>query len=135
MTDTSDKALRSSKDEAIRLSNLRVLLHKVESAIKTNRDSGQTWVDRRDLQLLREFEKQLSTTPETSAPQAPIALLTINSAGEPAGFTVYAPGLPPGDHDVYLDPAAPGIPGNALKARTCDWPDTHVQPCDCSVGK
>lgn len=22
---------------------------------------------------------------------------------------------------------------NAAKARTCDWPDTHVQPCDCSV--
>lgn len=66
--------MNTSNENAIRLSNLRVLLHKVESAIKTNRDSGQTWVDRRDLQLLREFEKQLSTHETCEEPQ-PVALV------------------------------------------------------------
>ncbi len=39
-------------------------------------------------------------------PQAPIAQLTINQAGEIAGTLMYAPGLPPGDHDLYCQPEA-----------------------------
>ena len=39
-------------------------------------------------------------------PQAPIAQLTINQAGEIAGTLMYAPGLPPGDHDLYCEPEA-----------------------------
>jgi hypothetical protein len=38
--------------------------------------------------------------------QAPIALLTVNEAGEVAGVHMYAPGLPPGDHELYCEPAA-----------------------------
>lgn len=39
-------------------------------------------------------------------PQAPIAQLTINQGGEIAGTVMYAPGLPPGDHDLYCEPEA-----------------------------
>jgi hypothetical protein len=46
----------------------------------------------------------MRSAPETQAPQAPIALLTINMASEPAGVTLYAPGLPPGDHQLYCEP-------------------------------
>jgi hypothetical protein len=42
-------------------------------------------------------------------PQAPIAQLTINDAGEIAGTLMYAPGLPPGDHDLYCEPEALGL--------------------------
>jgi len=38
--------------------------------------------------------------------QAPIAQLTINQAGEIAGTLMDAPGLPPGDHDLYCEPEA-----------------------------
>lgn len=41
-------------------------------------------------------------------PQAPIAQLAINQAGEIAGTLMYAPGLPPGDHDLYCEPEALG---------------------------
>jgi hypothetical protein len=44
------------------------------------------------------------TTAET--PQAPIALLTVNEAGEVAGVTMFAPGLPPGEHRLYCEPLA-----------------------------
>lgn len=40
------------------------------------------------------------------SPQAPIAQLTINAAGEIAGTLMYAPGLPPGDHDLYCETEA-----------------------------
>jgi hypothetical protein len=61
---------------------------------------------------------------ETQAPQAPIALLTINMASEPAGVTLYAPGLPPGDHQLYCEPEkvapymrAPETSGELLLTR------------------
>lgn len=41
-----------------------------------------------------------------TAPQAPIALLTVSSADTVAGVTMYAPGLPPGEHDLYCEPEA-----------------------------
>lgn len=43
---------------------------------------------------------------ESGGPQAPIAQITVNQAGEIAGTLMYAPGLPPGDHDLYCEPAA-----------------------------
>jgi hypothetical protein len=49
-------------------------------------------------------------------PQAPIAKLTVWENGIQVTASMYAPGLPPGEHDVYLDPAVPGIPGNTPKA-------------------
>lgn len=39
---------------------------------------------------------------------APIARLAIDQAGACTGAVLYAPGLPPGEHDVYL-PAAPTL--------------------------
>jgi hypothetical protein len=61
----------------------------------------------------------LRAAPETPAPQAPIALLTINMASEPAGVTLYAPGLPPGDHDLYCEPekVAPYMRAPETKAK------------------
>jgi hypothetical protein len=66
----------------------------------------------------------MRSAPETQAPQAPIALLTINMASEPAGVTLYAPGLPPGDHQLYCEPEkvapymrAPETSGELLLTR------------------
>jgi hypothetical protein len=42
-------------------------------------------------------------------PQAPIANLIIDENGECSAACIYAPGLPAGSHDVYLDPSAPGL--------------------------
>lgn len=43
--------------------------------------------------------------PETS--QAPIAKVIVREDG-PADVMLYAPGLPPGEHDLYCEPPAPG---------------------------
>lgn len=42
------------------------------------------------------------------APQAPIARLAVLDDGQPGGVTMYAPGLPPGDHDLFAAPVGPG---------------------------
>ena len=39
--------------------------------------------------------------------QAPIARVIVTD-GAPAGVVLYAPGLPPGEFDVYLEPIAKG---------------------------
>lgn len=68
-------------------------------------------------------------------PQAPIAKLTVWENGIQCTVSMYAPGLPPGEHDVYLDPSAPGIPGNAAPvyyfcSHCCrDVPMEHKQSC------
>jgi hypothetical protein len=66
--------------------------------------------------------KAWNTRPETSSPQAPIAKLTIRESG--AGHyapdivtaTLYAPGLPPGEYDLYCEPEASGQYIRQLKA-------------------
>jgi len=69
---------------------------------------------RRDqLSLIEYIAAQLP--PETCAPQAPIARIIVRESGaahyapDLVDVKMYAAGLPPGDHDVYLDPTAPGL--------------------------
>lgn len=47
-------------------------------------------------------------TSEPPAPQAPIARVSVREDGS-ASATLYAPGLPPGEHDLYAAPAAPYV--------------------------
>lgn len=42
---------------------------------------------------------------QQSSPQAPICRLTMAEWGA-AGISLYAPGLPPGEHDLYCEPEA-----------------------------
>lgn len=44
------------------------------------------------------------------APQAPILRVTINDQYEISSCAQYAPGLPPGDHDLYCSPPQPKVP-------------------------
>lgn len=78
----------------------------------------------------RTFVTGALPTPEPT-PQAPIALLTINSAGEPAGFSLYAPGLPPGEHDVYCEPKAVAPYHVDPTGKTREPP--HCPTCDCAT--
>lgn len=72
---------------------------------------------------------------DETRPQAPIAKLTVWENGIQCTVSMYAPGLPPGEHDVYLDPRAPGIPGSASPvyyfcSHCCrDVPMEHKQSC------
>jgi hypothetical protein len=78
---------------------------------------------------LREYGVDDSSDETCEVPhQAPIAKIIVRE-GWPDGLqvTLYAPGLPPGEHDVYLDSSAPGIPGNAQKAEV----QRHSRDCDC----
>lgn len=56
--------------------------------------------------LAHNQEVEGSNPSPATTPQAPIALLTVDQAGEVAGIQMYAPGLPPGDHLLYCEPEA-----------------------------
>lgn len=65
---------------------------------------------RNDLQpigdnFLLDLANRLADVPPARSPQAPIGKLTVATWG-PAGFEMYAPGLPPGEHDLYCEPEA-----------------------------
>lgn len=51
-----------------------------------------------------ELRRRLGLPVETSSVQAPIARLKINDDGEISSVSQYAPGLPPGEHDLYCAP-------------------------------
>jgi hypothetical protein len=44
-----------------------------------------------------------SSPPPATSPQAPIAKVIVRDDG-PADVVLYAPGLPPGEHDLYCEP-------------------------------
>jgi hypothetical protein len=52
-------------------------------------------------------------------PQAPIALLTINTVGDIAGVSIYSPGLPPGDHELYVEAGAVGFQPVSAAGEGC----------------
>ena len=59
-------------------------------------------------------------------PQAPIARIVVHAAHPSHGpetaelVEMYAPGLPPGEHDVYCDPSAPSILRDTTSAPLTD---------------
>jgi len=73
-----------------------------------------------------------TTADELNSPQAPIAKITIRESGaghyapDDVSVSLYAPGLPPGEHDVYCEPmsVAPAlkapITAEYIKARLKD---------------
>lgn len=52
--------------------------------------------------------KAAGSTPAPASIQAPIVRVTINDNYEIASCAQYAPGLPPGDHDLYCEPTGSG---------------------------
>lgn len=90
------------------------------------RSCGEGWsnLHMSDLvSMVAEYAKAKERKGYETSPQAPIARIVVYpdpaDGSGPGGaelIELYAPGLPPGEHDVYLDPSAPGIPGNAQKA-------------------
>jgi hypothetical protein len=62
-------------------------------------------------ELRRERVRNQELQKQIADPQAPIARLHVSDTGLATLVSahLYAPGLPPGEHDVYLDPSAPGI--------------------------
>jgi hypothetical protein len=65
---------------------------------------------------------------ETTKPQAPIARVTIAEHGL-ACTTLYAPGLPPGDHDLYCQPeaVAPYMRAETVTEKRA-YHETHEAP-------
>lgn len=63
---------------------------------------------------IRRAEAVLATLRRFATPQAPIARVAVLADFNPGGVTLYAPGLPPGDHDLYCEPLSSGayLPGN-----------------------
>lgn len=56
--------------------------------------------------------------PELALGIMPIAKLTVDVTGNIASSSLYAPGLPPGDHDVYPEPLDPsGQAGPSMFAK------------------
>ena len=52
-------------------------------------------------------------TPAPASIQAPIVRVTINDQYEISSCAQYAPGLPPGDHDLYCEPGGFGSNSSA----------------------
>lgn len=61
-----------------------------------------------DLQGLYELPAAPQTTPASTADTAPIAKLTISDDGRKVQASLYAPGLPDGEHDVWPCPVENG---------------------------
>lgn len=68
----------------------------------------------------------LRAAAEPRAPQAPIAKITVRESGaghyapDEVSVSFYAPGLPPGDHDVYCEPMSVAPALKSFQARDCD---------------
>lgn len=71
------------------------------------RDSASHEVDEPSIRC----ENNCGRSADLKGPQAPIARVTINDRYEISSCAQYAPGLPPGDHDLYCEPLCPhGMP-------------------------
>jgi hypothetical protein len=63
---------------------------------------------------------------ETTTPQAPIAKVTVRESGaghyapDDVSITLYAPGLPPGEHDLFCEPESIA-PYSRAKAPAVHW--------------
>ena len=68
---------------------------------------------------------------ETSAPQAPIAKVTVTD-GDLATVELYAPGLPPGTHDLYCEPTnrVPPLKASETRDPLDAWRDMDSAPKD-----
>lgn len=62
------------------------------------------------------------------APQAPIAKIVVDDT-DGLMTMLYAPGLPPGEHDVYLDPHEPGLRGNLITLQPDDAENWECPKC------
>lgn len=79
--------------------------------------------------LAQGYRNELDDIPadETTSPQLPIARVVIRE-DEPPGLQMYAPGLPPGAHELYCEPEAVAPYVRAEKAAE------SRHPCGCLVG-
>jgi FtsZ-binding cell division protein ZapB len=109
----SEELFNEARALAQDLSNVQHQLDAAERTIATLTAHRDLWAQR------YHAAGGLLETPSI-APQAPIANLIIDENGECSATCMHAPGLPPGSHDVYLDPAAPGIPALAPYDPTKD---------------
>jgi hypothetical protein len=66
---------------------------------------GHSWSRQALIGRLRAAVSNARAAVETSASQAPIAKVTVTD-GDLATVELYAPGLPPGEHDLFCEPEA-----------------------------
>ena len=83
-------------------------------------------------------EETLSGAPSgTAAPQAPVARVTVreslagHNAPDDVSVTLYAPGLPPGEHDLYCEPGLGPSARIALLERIAELATELCNSVDC----
>lgn len=88
--------------DVLEIERLRELLKIAKCPSEATYGHEGTW----QCQWCDERKTALSSAPEPCADyQAPIAKVTVPNLGGPV-VSLYAPGLPPGDHDLYCEPHA-----------------------------
>lgn len=85
-----------------------------------------TWTRAHTAELFQIVER-LRSAHETAASQAPIAWIEVGDTGAILASDMYAPGLPPGTHDLYCEPME-RVPPVKVHACTCL---THEQVKAC----
>lgn len=91
------------------------------------------------LKALLEICERKASAVETTAPQAPIAKIAVTENGSIMTW-MYAPGLPPGEHDLYCEPEAMAPYLRAKQSpvkhdeRCSIWDKGSHEPLKCSCG-
>jgi hypothetical protein len=114
--ETLEQRVRESGDLFARLEDCRRRIGKMCSELRSPRMSIPVeWTDDdffisvtiKDAIETLTRAAQNASAGETETPQAPIAKVIVREDG-PADVMLYAPGLPPGTHDLYCEPPSPG---------------------------
>jgi hypothetical protein len=133
--ETLEQRVRESGDLFARLEDCRRRIGKMCSELRSPRMSIPVeWTDDdffisvtiKDAIETLTRAAQNASAGETETPQAPIAKVIVREDG-PADVMLYAPGLPPGTHDLYCEPPSPG--GQKVP-HPCFAPETEALRVD-----
>lgn len=100
---------RAVNDKGVPFAEILASLRRGESLDPVDVINAQSWrIDNqsREIASLRKQLLAARSPVETAAPQAPIAWVVVADNGGISASGSYAPGLPPGDHDLYCVPEA-----------------------------